>query len=131
MGRAEDRKAIVAAINQAAELYRRFLVGKSFMYVFDDRYIEVIYKTVNFKHLTGVDSHLPANQFFKLASKGKLAASQIDFSNRHPYTLCPEKLPTLFSLRLLQPPSALCSKTYQQKRSAISLEQQTCTFPYL
>lgn len=42
MGRAEDWKAIVAAINQAAELYRRFLIGKSFMYVFDDKYIEVI-----------------------------------------------------------------------------------------
>lgn len=36
------------------------------MYVFDDRYIEVIYKTVNFKHLTGVDSHLPANQFSQI-----------------------------------------------------------------
>lgn len=44
MGRAEDRKAIVAENNQAAKLYRGFLVGKSFMYVFDDRYIEVIYK---------------------------------------------------------------------------------------
>lgn len=98
MGRAEDRKAIVAAINQAAELYRRFLVGKSFMYVFDDRYIEVIYKTVNFKHLTGVDSHLSANQFFKLASKGKLAASQIDFSNRHPYTLCRRKVAHIVQL---------------------------------
>lgn len=75
MGRAEDRKAIVAAINQAAELYRRFLVGKSFIYVFDDRYIEVIYKAVNFTYLTGVDSYLPASQFFKLASRGKLAAS--------------------------------------------------------
>ena len=35
------------------------------MYVFDDRYIEVIYKADNFKHLTGVDSHLSAKQFFK------------------------------------------------------------------
>ena len=92
MGRAEDRKAIVAEINQAAKLYRGFLVGKSFMYVFDDRYIEVIYKAENFKHLTGVDSHLSAKQFFKLASRGKLAASQIDFSNRHPYALCRRKV---------------------------------------
>ena len=92
MGRAEDRKAIVAEINQAAKLYRGFLVGKSFMYVFDDRYIEVIYKAENFKHLTGVDSHLSAKQFFKLASRGKLAASQIDFSNRHPYALSRRKV---------------------------------------
>ena len=55
MAKAQDRKEIVARIGDAAKLYRDRLVGKRFMYVFDGRYIEVIYKAENFRHLTGVE----------------------------------------------------------------------------
>lgn len=34
--------------NRAAIAYKANLVGKTFVYVFDDRYIEVIYKAINF-----------------------------------------------------------------------------------
>lgn len=54
MAKAQDRKEIVSRIGDAAKLYRDRLVGKRFMYVFDGRYIEVIYKAENFRHLTGV-----------------------------------------------------------------------------
>ena len=46
---------IVKKIIQAARVYKNNLVGKTFMYVFDNRYIEVMYKASNFKHLMGVD----------------------------------------------------------------------------
>lgn len=125
MGRAEDRKAIVAEINQAAKLYRGFLVGKSFMYVFDDRYIEVIYKAENFKHLTGVDSHCRLSSFSNWHPEENLLRRRSTFRIAIPTLCVAEKSTILFSLPLLQPPRALCSKTYQQNRSAISLEQQT------
>lgn len=92
MGRLEDRTSIVSGINAAARLYRANLVGRSFMYVFDGRYIEVLFKKSNFRHLTGVDTDLSALAFYKLASQGKLAASQIGFSSRHPFGLCKKKV---------------------------------------
>lgn len=96
-----DRKAIVMAIESAAALYKQHLVGYTFMYVFDDRYIEVIYKTENFKHLTGVDSSLSARAFYKNAVSHRLQATQIYFSARHPYRLCKRKLAHLAEIPLL------------------------------
>ncbi|MCD8045757.1 MAG: hypothetical protein LUE90_03745 [Clostridiales bacterium] len=36
------------------------------MYVFDNRYIEVIFKKENFRHLTGIDTNLTANPALKI-----------------------------------------------------------------
>ncbi len=62
------------------------------MYIFDNRYIEVIFKKENFRHLTGIDTNLSANQFYQYAVKGKLEASQIWFNSAHPYDLCVRKV---------------------------------------
>lgn len=87
-----DKKNIVQKIKQAALIYKEKLVGKTFLYVFDDRYIEVIYKAENFRHLTGVDTIIPAKRFYKLAIQNKLESGQIYFSSRHPFALCQKKL---------------------------------------
>ncbi|MCD8153530.1 MAG: PBECR4 domain-containing protein [Clostridiales bacterium] len=92
MSKKQDRIDIINKIEAAAALYKQNLVGKRFMYVFDDRYIEVIYKAENFRHLTGVDTKLSAKQFYDYARKGKLSASQIGFSPTHPYALCTRKV---------------------------------------
>ena len=34
-----EREQIVREINKAAQLYKQHLVGKKFLYVFDERYI--------------------------------------------------------------------------------------------
>lgn len=91
MKKTQDRKELVKEINKAASLYRQYLVGKRFLYVFDGRYIEVIYKAQNFRHLTGVASKLSAVAFYKLAAQGKLSASQIGFDEAHSYELCDRK----------------------------------------
>lgn len=70
MKRRIDRLGVVKQINIAAQSYRDRLVGKSFMYVFNSRHIEVIFKVQNFKHLTGVESQLSAKRFYSLA-KGR------------------------------------------------------------
>lgn len=92
MSKASDRANIVRRIIQAAALYRKMLVGKRFLYVFDERYIEVIYRAKDFRHLTGVGTSLSANRFYQNAIRGKLRADQIFFDSRHPRTLCLRKL---------------------------------------
>ena len=87
-----DRKNVVEKIKEAAIAYKEHLVGRTFMYVFDNRYIEVLYKAANFKHLTGVDSNLSAREFYRSSVRKQLQASQIGFSNRHPFELCCRKL---------------------------------------
>lgn len=88
----EDRKNVIALITEAAKSYKRFLVGKQFLYVFDGRYIEVLFESKSFKHLTGVATNLSAERFYKYAVKGELAASQIWFDAKHPYALSARKL---------------------------------------
>ncbi len=101
MRREQDRIHIVSEICSAAALYRQHLVGRCFMYVFDDRYIEVIYKADSFRHLTGVDTPLSAKQFYKLACQRRLGVSQIGFTAQHPYDLCVRKLVHLSDLAKL------------------------------
>ena len=69
MGKQQDREKIVQEIKIAADLYRKHLVGKRFLYVFEGRYIEVLYKAANFRHLTGVATNLSAKKFYSYAAK--------------------------------------------------------------
>ena len=48
MSKKIDKEAIAKEICKAARLYKEHLVGKRFAYVFDGRYIEVLYKNENF-----------------------------------------------------------------------------------
>lgn len=92
MSKKQDKIDTVRRICDAAKLYKANLVGKKYLYLFDNRYIEVIYKKDSFKHLTGVESSLSANAFYKLAVQSKLTDKQIYFSSSHPYELCQRKL---------------------------------------
>lgn len=82
-----DRRKIVSEIIKAAKDYKQNLLGKTFLYVFENKHIEVMFKAKDFRHLTGIDTTLSAQDFFKQAHQGKLQASQIFFSARHPYKL--------------------------------------------
>ncbi len=44
MSKKQDRIDTVKAICHAAKLYKANLIGREFLYFFDKRYIEVIYK---------------------------------------------------------------------------------------
>ena len=92
MGKTEDRNQIVQHIISAAQKYRDKLVGKSFLYVFDNRYIEVLFRTKDFLHLTGVQPiRMSAKEFYRESVNGTLRDTQITFSKRHPYDLCEKK----------------------------------------
>ncbi len=92
MNKTQDKINIVNTIIQAAADYKAYMVGRSFLYVFEGRYIEVIYRARDFLHLTGVDTNLSANEFYKEAIRGTLRHTQIFFSKRHPYDLCVRKM---------------------------------------
>ncbi len=99
--KSNDRKQIIYEINKAAQLYKEHLIGKKFLYVFDDRYIEVCYKANNFRHLTGVETSLSAKRFYQYAVKKQLQSSQIYFTSRHPYSLCKKKLKHICEIAVL------------------------------
>ena len=101
MSKKIDKEAIAGEICKAAKLYKEHLVGRRFIYVFDGRYIEVLYKTENFKHLTGVDCNMSAKGFYRNALKNRLQGPQIYFSGRHPYSLCKRKVKHLCDISVL------------------------------
>lgn len=96
-----NKQAKIQIVNQivlAAKAYKSNLIGKTFLYYFEGRYIEVIYRARDFAHLTGVETSLSANDFYKEAVRGTLRDTQIYFSKRHPYSLCVRKLSHLSQL---------------------------------
>lgn len=101
MSKIQDRKNIVKQIEIAADLYKQYLVGKQFLYVFDNRYIEVIYKSENFRHLTGVETNLSAKRFYNYAKNHILSDKQIWFSSVHPYDLCVRKVQHIAQIPLM------------------------------
>ena len=101
MSKKSDKEHIVKEICEAAKLYKANLVGKRFLYVFDGKYIEVLYKNVNFKHLTGVECNMSAADFYRNALKNRLQAPQIHFSSSHPYSLCKRKIKHLCEISIL------------------------------
>ena len=75
------RKNILIAVQK----YKDELVGRRFLYIFDDSFIEVIFKTESFMHLTGVDSKsLKPEKFYERAKDKTLKRYQMFFSKRYP-----------------------------------------------
>lgn len=79
-------------INAAAVSYRAAMVGREFLYVFEGQFIEVIYRAKEFRHLTGVGTTLPANEFYRVAVRQQLTPNQLLFDARHPVDLCRQKM---------------------------------------
>ena len=63
MGKAQ----IIRRIHKAAEKYKEYFVGNTYMFVYEDRYIEVMFKKSSFLHLTGVGTNLSAENFYNHA----------------------------------------------------------------
>lgn len=101
MSKKIDKETIAQEICKAARLYKEHLVGRRFVYVFEGRYIEVLYKNENFKHLTGVECNMSAKDFYRNAIKNRLQGPQIYFSDRHPYSLCKRKIKHLCDISTL------------------------------
>ena len=131
MNKTQDKINIVNTIIQAAADYKAYMVGRSFLYVFEGRYIEVIYRARDFLHLTGVDTNLSANEFYKEAIRGTLRHTQIFFSKRHPYDLCIRKMLHLAHITAVTNSSIflledLVTNTFQYKFGLSELNFTVC-----
>lgn len=71
-------------IISAAKAYQEMLVGRYYLYIFENQCFEMYYGTDNFLHLTGAGTKLSANQFYGLAVSGKLQPKQLFFNQRFP-----------------------------------------------
>lgn len=92
VSRSTNKTILVQEICDAAKFYKELLVGRKFLFIFDNRCIEVVFKRDGFKHLTGVSSNLTALSFYQKAVKGILRSNQVWFDNIHPFSLCKNKI---------------------------------------
>jgi len=84
---------ILNKIHQGAKSYKEHLLGKVFMFVYNDTFIEVLFKKSCFLHLTGVATNLYADDFFKKALKKKgLMLHNISYDQTHPIDLILKKV---------------------------------------
>ena len=91
----DKKNAIRQGIIKAAIVYSQSLAGKMFLYVYGDEYFEVSFPVDHFLHLTGVETRLSANDFYKNAKKAILTNNQFYFDARHVYANAKKKLPCL------------------------------------
>lgn len=98
-----DNKVILQKIKDAAIEYKTNYVNKSFLYIFENTYIEVLFKKESFSHLTGVSriTGISAKDFFQKAVEKKLSIKHFGFDNNHPANLCFQKLFFLNDLQSL------------------------------
>lgn len=81
-----SKNQLVNRIRRAAKEYKEHLVGKTFLFVYEKGFMEVMFTTKAFFHLTGVNSRLSAIDFYKHAvMQNGLRASEIFFDSKHPF----------------------------------------------
>ena len=86
------KSAILKKIHNAAKNYQRYLAGKTFMYVYEGKSIEVVFKKSSFLHLTGVNTKLKAKEFYKHAkTKNGLKVQEFFFDKDPPYDLAKKR----------------------------------------
>ena len=129
MGKQQDREKIVQEIKIAADLYRKHLVGKRFLYVFEGRYIEVLYKAANFRHLTGVATNLSAS-FIVMQQKNCFRLRRYFLHRSTLFHCVSVKLSISDRLQCWLAQKALCWKRLLQIRELISLAQQILILLY-
>ena len=93
------KSQIIGRIHNAAKQYKNYFVGNTYMFVYENQYVEVMFKKTSFLHLTGVDTKLSAEDFYKHALKKKgLRPMEISFNKEHPYDLAEKKTEYLADL---------------------------------
>lgn len=92
------KSKIIKRIHKAALSYNQYFLGKTYMFVYDNQFVEVLFKKSSFLHLTGVDTKLNAKDFHTHASRNQLRPKEIFFSNEHPFDLAVQKTACLDNL---------------------------------
>lgn len=97
----EKKNKIRDAILDSVQIYSTELAGKTFLYVYEDKFFELWFSIESYSHLTGVNSHLSARDFYDKCLDRKLTCSQFYFDKEHRYDNAKKKLKKLKDLPLL------------------------------
>ena len=120
MGKAQ----IIRRIHNAAKKYKDYFIGNTYMFVYEQQFVEVIFKKTSFLHLTGVNTNLNAERFFThaLAKKG-LRPQEVSFDSDHPYDLADKK--TSYLADLYEVTHVFKKKTGQKKYNELTFGDKT------
>ena len=131
MSKTKDKAEILAVIRDALLNYEE-LIGQTFLYVFDNRCIEVLFRRKEFIHLAGIDTYtkMGAEQLYKNIKKGILKPNQICFSNRHPYDLCKKKIRYDLCKKKIRYLSNISQLTFSNVLILENLETNTFTYMF-
>lgn len=99
------KEMIKSSIEDAAKEYSK-LAGKTFLFVYDDKFVELAFLTDRFAHLTGIKLYTNAHSFYKNAKNKILSINEYGFDERHRFENAKKK-----PLELLQITSWLTSES--------------------
>lgn len=126
------KSQIIRRIHRSALKYKEIFVGNTYMFVFNNDYVEVMFKKSSFMHLTGVASCLKADDFYNhaLTERG-LRPGEIFFNEDHPYDLADNKTSILIGLGdiTIKDSSVVMdieTKTFSYKLGVANLEFTVC-----
>ena len=126
------KSQIIRRILRSALKYKEIFVGNTYMFVFNNDYVEVMFKKSSFMHLTGVASCLKADDFYNhaLTERG-LRPGEIFFNEDHPYDLADKKTSILIGLGdiTIKDSSVVMdieTKTFSYKLGVANLEFTVC-----
>lgn len=126
------KSQIIRRIHRSALKYKEIFVGNTYMFVFNNDYVEVMFKKSSFMYLTGVASCLKADDFYNhaLTERG-LRPGEIFFNEDHPYDLADKKTSILIGLGdiTIKDSSVVMdieTKTFSYKLGVANLEFTVC-----
>lgn len=126
------KSQIIRRIHRSALKYKEIFVGNTYMFVFNNDYVEVMFKKSSFMHLTGVASCLKADDFYNhaLTERG-LRPGEIFFNEDHPYDFADKKTSILIGLGdiTIKDSSVVMdieTKTFSYKLGVANLEFTVC-----
>lgn len=123
-----SKKEIANKINEIAPYYKKALVNKTFLFLFEGENIEVRFKAENFLHLCGVETnhYISPKEFYRNACSGKLTAKNIFFSKEHTYKLGMKKITNLMNMIKLVKQDALIITDLYTKTKTYKLATTDC-----
>ena len=80
-----DKKRVISTIVEAASNYEKFLNNRNFLIVYKsektNEYVEVVFRSWHFLHLTGLKTKLTAIQFYEACIDNKLSEKDLILEN--------------------------------------------------
>lgn len=105
----QQKKMILRTnIISGANTYKNRFLGKNFLIVYCNKYIEIQFTAENFLHLTGVATRLTAENFYNNAVNSTLTLNNIIINRQNPYSIAFNKTNNLTQLhKILEEPSII------------------------